>query len=116
MSTAASDSPIWTPSPARAGNSRMAAFMAQAASETGHALDDYATLHRWSVEEPERFWPLVWRFCGIRASRPWDAVLEKADAMPGARWFPGARLNFAENLLRYAGSGRAPEAGAALFG
>jgi len=112
MSTAASDSPIWTPSPARAGNSRMAAFMAQAASETGHALDDYATLHRWSVEEPERFWPLVWRFCGIRASRPWDAVLEKADAMPGARWFPGARLNFAENLLRYAGSGRAPEAGA----
>ncbi|CAA9335304.1 MAG: Acetoacetyl-CoA synthetase, partial [uncultured Gemmatimonadaceae bacterium] len=72
----------------------------------------YAALHAWSVAHPERFWPLVWDFCGVvaderQAAAPWDAVLvgghrmAPPDPVLGPRWFAGARLNFAENLLRF---------------
>jgi acetoacetyl-CoA synthetase len=60
---------------------------------------DYAALHRWSIEQPEQFWPAVWDFCEV-IGEPGSAVLADRDRMPGARWFPEARLNFAENLLR----------------
>jgi acetoacetyl-CoA synthetase len=63
-------------------------------------LPDFDALYRWSVEQPEVFWPSVWELGQVVASRKWDRVLDRPDAMPGARWFPGARLNFAENLLR----------------
>ena len=61
---------------------------------------DYPSLYSWSTKYPESFWPAVWEFCGIRASRLWDSVLEDGDKMPGTRWFTGSMLNFAENLLR----------------
>jgi acetoacetyl-CoA synthetase len=61
---------------------------------------DYPSLYGWSIKYPESFWPAVWEFCGIRASRLWDSVLEDGDKMPGTRWFTGSMLNFAENLLR----------------
>jgi acetoacetyl-CoA synthetase len=61
---------------------------------------DYPSLYGWSIRHPESFWPAVWEFCGIRASRLWDSVLEDGDKMPGTRWFTGSMLNFAENLLR----------------
>ena len=61
----------------------------------------YSQLHRWSIDQPQQFWDAVWRFCGVVASRPGNAAVVDFDHMPGARWFPGARLNFAENLLRY---------------
>jgi acetoacetyl-CoA synthetase len=70
------------------------------ASEHGVRVPDYAALHRWSVEQPERFWPLVWSFCEVVGDGPGPALGANAGAMPGTRWFPGARLNFAENLLR----------------
>jgi acetoacetyl-CoA synthetase len=74
---------------------------------------DYSSLYRWSVEHPEAFWPEVWRFCGVVAEErpgrePWDDVVVGLERMAppdpalGPRWFTGARLNFAENLLRYA--------------
>jgi acetoacetyl-CoA synthetase len=76
------------------------------------AGSDYAGLWQWSVDRPEEFWPAVWEFCGVIADqgaggRPWDAVLEGGgrmappDPTAGPRWFRGARLNFAENLLRF---------------
>jgi acetoacetyl-CoA synthetase len=76
------------------------------------AVEDFTALYRWSVEHPDAFWPEVWRFCGVIAEErsgrdPWDEVviglgrMAPPDAMLGPRWFPGARLNFAENLLRY---------------
>jgi acetoacetyl-CoA synthetase len=76
-------------------------------------VKDFASLYNWSVKRPEAFWPEVWRFCGViaderRGGEPWDQVavgLERMappDPKLGPRWFPGARLNFAENLLRYA--------------
>ena len=76
-------------------------------------MKDFASLYRWSVERPEAFWPMVWEFCGVVADKrsgkpPWDDVVIGLDRMAppdpklGPQWFPGARLNFSENLLRYA--------------
>ena len=67
--------------------------------------EDYAALYAWSIEAPAEFWAAVWRFCGIRAARPYDTVLRDGTQMPGAKWFEGARLNFAENLLEHGASG-----------
>ncbi|MGB5831377.1 MAG: acetoacetate--CoA ligase [Thiohalocapsa sp.] len=109
----ATGKPLWTPDPDRAIGCSMAAFTAIAATETGNDFDDYAALHRWSVEQPDQFWPLVWRFCEIRSSAPWTRVIDDPHAMPGARWFSGARLNFAQNLLRFLEE--RPEAPALIF-
>ncbi|HEX7037033.1 MAG TPA: acetoacetate--CoA ligase [Pseudomonadales bacterium] len=92
--------PLWTPDPACAGRSRMARFAERVGARTGRDLSRYDDLHRWSVEDPAAFWQAVWEFTGIIASRPPDAPVVDLDRFPGARWFPGARLNFAENLLR----------------
>ncbi|MDX5362549.1 MAG: acetoacetate--CoA ligase [Pseudazoarcus pumilus] len=73
--------------------------MARFARDHGFAVEDYAALHRWSVERREDFWRAVWGFCEV-VGMPGETVCEQPDAMPGARWFPQARLNFAENLLR----------------
>lgn len=62
---------------------------------------DYESLWRWSVEQPEEFWPAVWRFCGVKSFTRWDAVMEPCEGVRQVTWFPGARLNFAENLLWY---------------
>src|SRR5690606_24120099 len=91
---------LWQPTPEQAASTQMAAFMREASARFGRALDDYDALWRWSVEQREESWPAVWSFCGVVASRTWDEVLLDGDKMPGATWFPGARLNFAENLLR----------------
>ncbi len=92
--------PLWAPSAEaveRAGLTRFAAFVRE---RHGVEAPDYAALHAWSVAEPAAFWDSVWDFCGVVAAAKGDTVLADADRMPGARWFPGARLNFAENLLR----------------
>ncbi|MGH8473206.1 MAG: AMP-binding protein, partial [Gammaproteobacteria bacterium] len=73
--------------------------MREVEAELALEVKDYAALYRWSIAEPQAFWGAVWKFCAVRSSAPWHAVLENGDRMPGARWFPGARLNFAENLL-----------------
>lgn len=78
----------------------MAAFTAQARTLSGQTLASYADLHAWSVEVPEQFWTAVWDFCAVIGERGAGPVLVDAEKMPGARWFPDARLNFAENLLR----------------
>ena len=62
---------------------------------------DYASLHRWSVNRPEEFWSALWDFGEIIAHREPERVVDSFDRMPGAQWFPGAELNFAENLLRF---------------
>ena len=95
--------PVYTPSAKRAGASQMARFAATVSSATGQDLSDYARLWQWSVDQPDEFWPALWRFCDVRAATPWNQVLTDADRMPGAQWFSGATLNFAENLLRHRG-------------
>ncbi len=99
-------SPLWTPSPERAAATRLHAF----ARTVGHS-GDYATLHRWSIERPEEFWSAVWRFCGVVGDSGGPVAVGLDQMRPpqaeGPRWFPKARLNFAENLLRPVGSGPA---------
>ena len=78
----------------------MTAFMREVQRKHALYVPDYAALYDWSVREPEQFMQLVWEFCGVIAQHPGDVVVEHRDRMPGATWFPQARLNFAENLLR----------------
>jgi acetoacetyl-CoA synthetase len=92
--------PLWRPTPAQVEAASLTAFRRRAEAEHGARLPDYAALHRWSVERPEAFWPLVWRFCEVVGSGPGPARGARFGEMPGTRWFPEARLNFAENLLR----------------
>ena len=91
------DEPLWRPDAERAAATRIMAF-ARARGFEGE--DAIRRLWVWSVERRADFWAEVWRTFDVRASRGADVVLENPDAMPGARWFVGARLNFAENLLR----------------
>ena len=88
-----SGQPLWRPAPERAAQTLLARFMQRA----GRA--DWESLHRWSVERSAEFWDRVWDFCGVTGAKGAQA-LAHGERMPGARWFPHARLNFAENLLR----------------
>ncbi len=92
--------PIWTPSPARVAASNMTAFRLRVESRHGVDLPDYAALHAWSVANPDAFWSDLWTFCGIIGEPGGAPVITDRQAMPGAQFFPEARLNFAENLLR----------------
>ena len=94
--------PIWEPSAERIERSNMSRFMRFVREHTGNPdIVRYAPLYEFSVRQPEKFWPLVWDFCGIRAGGEHEPVLVDGDRMPGARWYPNVRLNFAQNLLRY---------------
>jgi acetoacetyl-CoA synthetase len=105
-------SPLWTPSPEQVARANLTRFIANAGARTTPAVHDYATLYDWSIARPEEFWSAVWEFCGIVAERDargaaWLSVLIGGDRMAppdprrGPRWFDGAKLNFAENLLRF---------------
>jgi len=100
MTYAIDNTPLWKPNPATVGDTRMAQFI----QAMGHG--SYADTWRWSVEQPEQFWPQVWRFCGAVGERG-ETVLADGGKMPGARWFPQARLNYAENLLKERDAGEA---------
>ena len=111
------EQPLWVPSPEAVARSHLRHFADQVAASHGvRAYDgvsvDYDRLYRWSIDHPEQFWPEWWRYCGIIADDrpgrdPWDEVVVGLDRMAppdpvrGPRWFVGARLNFAENLLRF---------------
>ncbi|MDJ0740668.1 MAG: acetoacetate--CoA ligase [Gammaproteobacteria bacterium] len=93
---------LWAPDDAHTRDCRMADFMHRVEATDGVDLGgDYAALWQWSVDNPAAFWDGVWRYFDVVHSRPAEQLLQDPDAMPGARWFVGARLNFAENLLRY---------------
>jgi acetoacetyl-CoA synthetase len=92
--------PLWQPSEERIARARLTAFARAVEAEWGARAGDYEALHRWSVAHPERFWSSVWSFGGVVAETRGDVVLRHGERMPGAEWFPEARLNFAENLLR----------------
>jgi acetoacetyl-CoA synthetase len=78
----------------------LTAFLKRVREKRLTLAEEYDALHRWSVQQPEAFWSEVWDFCDIVGERE-QTVVDDPDRMPGARWFPGARLNFAENLLRF---------------
>jgi acetoacetyl-CoA synthetase len=92
--------PLWQPDPRRIERSNMTAFMRTAARDAGSTATNYAALYEWSVTNPEAFWQSLWTYCDVKASARGTRTVIGGDRMPGARWFPDARLNFAENLLR----------------
>jgi acetoacetyl-CoA synthetase len=91
--------PLWSPSAERIEFANVTAFRRQAARRWGVSLPDYEALYAWSVAEPEQFWASVWEDGGVIGERG-ERVLADGHRMPGAKWFPEARLNFAQNLLR----------------
>jgi acetoacetyl-CoA synthetase len=101
--------PLWQPSPERVAHANLTAFAARVAAKHAVALPDFAALYRWSTADPEAFWRAVWDDAGIVGDAGVRTLID-ADKMPGARWFPDARLNFAENLLAHRPSGAADDA------
>ena len=112
-----SDAPLWSPGAERAAATNLARFATAARAAgyvppVGGAAVDYPSLYEWSIARPDQFWAAVWKFCGVISDTrtdgsPWDHVVRGVDRMAppdpvdGPRWFEGARLNFAENLLRF---------------
>jgi acetoacetyl-CoA synthetase len=92
---------LWQPSEAQIQASNMYRFMTGINQRFGTSFDSYDGLYQWSIDHIPEFWEAMWSFADIRASAPFTQVVDDATKMPGARWFEGARLNFAENLLRY---------------
>jgi len=90
--------PLWRPSPARVAGSALARYVGWLEREHGLRFPDYESLWHWSVTELEAFWESLWRFTGVRAATPYRRVLAER-RMPGARWFEGATLNFADQML-----------------
>ena len=95
-----SERPIWEPSQSLIENANITAFARQAVRRWKLKLNNYPDFYAWSVNRPEQFWDSVWEFCGVIASNKGRRVLVDGGRMPGASWFPEARLNFAENMLR----------------
>jgi acetoacetyl-CoA synthetase len=91
---------LWQPSPEQVEQALVTQFARQVVRKHKLDLNTYPAFHQWTVDHPETFWSEVWDFCGVIASRKGATVLLDGDKMPGARWFPEARLNVAENLLR----------------
>jgi acetoacetyl-CoA synthetase len=92
---------LWQPSAERQENANITRFMQSVREIYGVDVVNYAALYQWSIENPAAFWDLLWDFSELKAARKGDVVLLHKDKMPGARWFPDARLNYAENLLRH---------------
>lgn len=101
---------LWTPGAARREKSRLTHFMRWLERERGLRFDTYEALWQWSVQDLESFWGAIWDYFQVRSSAPFTRVLGRR-AMPGAEWFPGARLNYAEHAL----SRERPDADALIY-
>ncbi|MBI2254362.1 MAG: acetoacetate--CoA ligase [Proteobacteria bacterium] len=99
------DELLWQPSEAVVAGANMTKFRTQIARDWQVDLHDTAALWQWSVDEIENFWLSLWRYCDVIADGPHQPVLADGDKMPGAKFFPNAKINIAENLLRFSKSG-----------
>ena len=93
---------LWQPTKKQIESTRLWAFMQYAAKETGIGFVNYKSIYDWSVKEPEKFWDLLWKFLEVKTSKPYDKVVDDLKKFPGAQWFVGAKLNYAENMLKFA--------------
>jgi acetoacetyl-CoA synthetase len=92
--------PLWVPAEERIEQANITAFMRRVEAEYRERFNNYNALYAWSIDQPQQFWRAVWDFAGIVAEHRGASVVADQHKMPGARWFPEAKLNFAENLLR----------------
>ncbi len=93
--------PLWKPSEERIKNANMTRFIEYVNGKHGKKFKTYQDLYQWSIEDIPSFWARMWEFADIKASQGYEQVVDDLSKFPGTKWFPGARLNFAENLLRY---------------
>jgi len=93
--------PLWQPGAERAAGTHLARFIQLIGQQLDPGVRDWDSLYQFSIDRPEDFWKGIWEFGGVVASQRGGRVTENWPAMPGTRWFPGARLNFAENLLKH---------------
>src|SRR6185436_10677837 len=98
--------PLWTPAAERVAAANITAFATSVEQQWGVAAPDYQSLYNFSLTRPEAFWKSFWTFANVRGTMG-ERVVADFDRMPGARFFPDARLNFAENLLRRSDDGAA---------
>ncbi|HEY6454749.1 MAG TPA: acetoacetate--CoA ligase [Steroidobacteraceae bacterium] len=91
---------LWTPGPEWVAASNLTHFMKWLQQHRGLNFSNYPDLWHWSVTDIEAFWGALWAYCDVRASVPYERVLGRTE-MPGAEWFPGSRLNYAEHALRF---------------
>ncbi len=98
--------PLWTPSQQRIANANVTRFARRAIRDWKLGFNNYPGFQRWAIDSPEQFWRSVWEFCDVQGV-PGERTLIDADKMRGAKWFPDARLNYAENLLRRRDTGNA---------
>jgi len=96
---------IWAPTEEDIEHANVTAYMKWLKAEKGLSFSGYRDLWQWSVDELEDFWESIWQYFDVQSSTPYECVLRER-TMPGAEWFPGARLNFAEHCLRGEGQGR----------
>jgi acetoacetyl-CoA synthetase len=99
--------PLWTPDARRSSATTLEAFSSWVSARTGNTFGTYGDLHRFSTVESAEFWSAFWDFTKVVGDKGAPPYLTDAGRMPGASFFPGARLNFAENLLRHEGTGDA---------
>jgi acetoacetyl-CoA synthetase len=91
---------LWQPSEEAVEQAQLTQFARQVVRKRHLDLNSYPEFYQWSIDQPEEFWSDVWEYCGLIASRKGSTVLVDGDKMPGAKWFPEARLNIAENMMR----------------
>ncbi len=98
MSTTDQPAPLWAPSDERIASTNLARYQRWLADERGVQTDDYASLWQWSVDNLDDFWASIWDHFQVRAAEPYERVLGSSQ-MPGAQWFPGARVSYAQHIL-----------------
>ncbi len=95
---------LWKPTKAYRENTNIYAFMQMVNKQEGTDFQDYKALYAWSVEEPEKFWDLLFKYLDILCYTPYEKTVDDIHKFPGAKWFPGCTLNYAENMLRHGDS------------
>jgi len=98
---------LWVPSTEVIERSNIIGFIKYVNKNENLDLESYEEIYRWSIENIPTFWELLWEYCRIIHSKKYEKIVDDLNKFPGARWFIGARLNFAENLLRYRDSRKA---------
>jgi acetoacetyl-CoA synthetase len=91
---------LWQAPPSRMANAKLTQFQHKIETENGASFASYDALYNWSIDSPELFWAAVWEFCGVRSSAPYRSVIRAGTSFSDTVWFEGAKLNYAENLLR----------------
>ena len=92
---------MWHPSKEKVKSSQMATFIKYVNTNHGLQIEDYSQLYKWSIEKAATFWETFWKFSDVIYHSPYDEIVDDISKMPGALWFKGSTLNFAENLLQY---------------